>query len=200
MKTIGITGGVGSGKTLVLEYLKEKYDAQIMIADKVAHELEEPGQACYNELVARFGDAILQEDGRIDKAKFAAVLFSGEENRRFVNEVIHPAVKKKVFRSIEEAKQGNRDYFVLEAALLIEDGYLEILDEIWYIHADIDVRSMRLKESRGYSDEKIKGIMASQLQEEEYRKYCHRVITNNGNPSEVKRQIDEILGEDRWVN
>ena len=82
---------------------------------------------------------------------------------------------------------------MLEAALLIEDGYLEILDEIWYVHADSAVRRNRLKESRGYSDEKIDSIMTKQLEETQYRSLCKYTIDNSGTEQETQKSIDLIL-------
>ena len=94
-----------------------------------------------------------------------------------------------------ERKKGEIDYFILEAALLIEEGYDQILDELWYIHADTSVRSQRLKETRNYTMDKIDHIMASQLSETEFRKHCKVVINNNSDEEALYSQIDHILEE-----
>lgn len=95
----------------------------------------------------------------------------------------------------KERSLGRVDFFFLEAALLIEEGYDRIVDELWYVYADEEVRRKRLKESRGYSDAKIDHIFHSQLPEEEFRRHCRRVIENNGDLQETCRQIDEVLAK-----
>ena len=195
MKTVGITGGVGSGKSLVLDYLREKYNAYIIVADKLAHELEEPGEACYERLVEAFGENILDETLHIDKIKFAAMIFSDAEALEKTNAIIHPAVKEEILKRIRICEESGTELFVVEAALLIEEGYDKILSELWYIHAKNSVRRERLKKSRGYSDEKIDNIMAQQKSEEEFRQSCRRVIDNSKDTGSTYAQIDKIMEE-----
>lgn len=196
MKTIGITGGVGSGKSAILEHFRENYQARVILADEVAHLLEEPGQPCYNKLVEAFGNGILHNSAPgavIDKQKLAALLFQNDEALQTVNAIVHPEVKKYILAEIEKERREGRAYVIVEAALLLECGYLEIMDEIWYVYAGKETRRKRLKESRGYSDERIDGIMASQLEENEYRRRCHHVIDNDRSIEEAKQQVDRLL-------
>lgn len=193
---IGITGGVGSGKSALLAYIRENYRCKVLLADEVAHQMTEPGQPCYEKLTALLSPEILQEDGRIHKGRMAAEIFGSRERLEAVNDIIHPAVKEKILEEIRRAKEeGKLDFLFVEAALLIEDGYLDIVDEMWYIYSAKDVRWRRLKESRNYSDEKIKAIMESQLTDEAFRKYCSVVIDNNENMKTAMEQIDRRLGE-----
>lgn len=196
MKTIGITGGVGAGKSLVLNYIKSRYRAKIYMADDIANFLKEPGQSCYEPVITLLGEDILDEDKRIHKAKMAEKIFAKSDLLQQINAIIHPAVKEYVLSEIaaEQAK-AEQDFFILEAALLIEEHYDEILDELWYVYADQEVRSKRLKESRNYSDDKIKNIMSHQMTDEIFRKHCQVIIENNGDLDETYRQIDEKLGE-----
>lgn len=158
--------------------------------------MTEPGQPCYEKLTALLSPEILQEDGRIHKERMAAEIFGSRERLEAVNNIIHPAVKEKILEEIRRAKEeGKLDFLFVEAALLIEDGYLDIVDEMWYIYSAKDVRWRRLKESRNYSDEKIKAIMESQLTDEAFRKYCSVVIDNNENMKTAMEQIDRRLGE-----
>ena len=197
MKVVGITGGVGAGKSLIIDYLREKTDCRIIIADEVAHSLEEPGQSCYRQIVELLGQEIAAEDGRIDKGRMAARIFSDRGLLSRVNGIVHPAVKEYITEAINEAKKAGRPaYLFIEAALLIEDGYGQIVDEMWYIHTDAAVRRERLKAGRGYSDEKIDKIMQGQLPEDEFYRHCPVVIENSGTLESVYRQIDEKLGED----
>lgn len=196
MEVIGITGGVGAGKSEILSYLSAHTNCRIIIADKVAHDLEKRGTACYEQIVELLGNEIVAEDGEIDKAKMAARIFTNRELLTQVNEIVHPAVKKYIIDQIvEERKAGRLDYLFIEAALLIEDGYLEIVDDMWYIHTDDKIRRERLKISRGYTDEKIDSIMKEQLSEEEYYRYCSTVIDNSKTLEGAYGQIDEKLGD-----
>lgn len=191
----GITGGVGAGKSAILSYLSEHYNCRVMLADEIAHLLMEPGTDCYDKLKKLFkGDAIFQEDGRIDRPKMAAVLFSDGKKREALNQIVHPAVKEYVMEQFRlEREKGDLDLLVLEAALLIEEHYDAICDELWYIYTSEENRRIRLRANRGYSDEKIDNILKSQLSEETFRKYCAEEIDNNGTPGDAHLQIDGIL-------
>ena len=197
MKVIGITGGVGAGKSEILSYLKEHCNCRILMADRLAEELEQPGQDCYDQLLALLGREILQEDGRIDRKKMAARVFADKSLLEAVNAMIHPAVKQAILQIIRDEKEAaRRDYLFIEAALLIEDGYAEIVDELWYIHTEEEVRRQMLKASRGYTDEKIDSILREQLSEEEFYGHCHYVIENSGSLERVYEQLDKKLGEE----
>lgn len=196
MMTIGITGGVGAGKSQVLSYIEENYNCKVIRADEVAHLLEEPGHKCYERIVDFLGTDILQEDKTIDKRKMAAAIFADEKKLIAINKILHPEVKTYILNQIQQEREKQEiDFLFVEAALLIEEHYDEILDEIWYIHADTEVRSKRLMESRQYSAEKIADIMGKQLSEEEFRKHCSVVIVNDGDLAVTYKQIDEVMGE-----
>lgn len=199
MHVIGITGGVGAGKTKILTYLSEHYSCRIILADEVANQLKEPGQKCYEEIVTLLGTQILKPDGTIDRLKMAERIFSDRELLQRVNEIIHPAVKEYILQAIEEERRRNKiDFLFLEAALLIEEGYESIVDELWYIYADEAVRAERLKVNRQYSDEKIQKILRSQLSDAEYRAHCSTVIDNGVALEETYRQIEKKMGEYLW--
>ena len=194
MKFIGITGGVGAGKSLVLSRLATCCRCRILLADEVGNEVKLPGGPCYEALVELLGPDVLSEDGRIDRGRMAAAIFADPGLLERVNGIIHPEVRRIILREVEKERAGGEtDFFFLEAALLIECGYEALLDELWYVHADREVRRRRLRESRGYSDEKIDRIFASQLPEEEYYRHCGRVIVNNTDVQETYRQIEEAV-------
>lgn len=197
MKIIGITGGVGAGKTQVLSYIGEHYNCRIIRADETAHFLYEKGQACYQALVGLLGERILDENGSIDKKKMAELIFRDKAMLEQVNAIVHPAVKNYILGQISyEKEKKEADYFFIEAALLIEERYDEIADELWYIHTDADIRKRRLAQSRQYSEQKITDIMKGQLNETEFRRHCQRVIVNNGNLEETYQQINRIMGDE----
>lgn len=195
MKVIGITGGVGAGKSAILNYLKEKHHAVVVEADKVGHLLMEPGGACYYSIVEKFGSSILNGDQTINRGKLGKIVFADESLLNELNKIIHPRVKSHIVSEIAKERAYHRtNYFVVEAALLIEDHYDVICDEMWYIHTDADIRAKRLKETRGYDDEKIAGIMANQKSPEEFRSACQVVIDNSGDLAYTYEQIDRQLG------
>lgn len=195
MKFIGITGGVGAGKTEILKYLAGREDTKIMLADDIARELSEPGQSCNEKLQELFaGTDVFDEKGKMNRPKVAAIIFKDEARRNGMNEILHPAVKEYVLHVLEQEKEeGRLRYLVLEAALLIEEHYDEICDELWYIYTSEENRRARLKQSRGYSDEKISEMFESQLCENEYRRHCKVVIDNNGTTEETIAQVRTII-------
>lgn len=194
MKFIGITGGVGAGKSAILDYLDSKPDIRVMLADNIAHDIMEPGTSCYNELKNLFDDSIFEDDGQINKNKMAAAIFNDSSLRDRLNAIVHPAVKEYVIEQYEyEKKAGKINWLILEAALLIEEHYDEICDELWYIYTSEENRRLRLKESRGYSDSKIDSIFASQLSEKDYRNSCQQCIDNNGTVEQTYNQIEDII-------
>ncbi|XME03915.1 dephospho-CoA kinase [Lachnospiraceae bacterium C1.1] len=194
MKIIGITGGVGAGKSAIMEFLGKNYNAKVVRADEVAHLVTQPGKACYMRLVSLLNDDILREDGSIDRQKMAAKIFTDKGLLASVNSIIHPAVREYIIQDIErEEKLGKRDFYFLEAALLIEEGYEQVCDELWYIYASDDVRRQRLKMSRGYSDEKTESIMKNQLSDDMFRRYARVVIDNSGTLEESFKQIEGVI-------
>lgn len=198
-RVIGITGGVGAGKSVVLNYLKEKYPCEILVADDIGNEVKMPGGRCYEAFIEFVGEDIVLEDGTIDRAKAAEKIFADDALLDEVNALIHPAVKDEVRERTAKAKEeGEVSFVFIEAALLIEAGYLPELDELWYVCAGEKLRAKRLKEARGYTEERIEGIMEQQLTEEEFRKYAHRVIVNDGTIEELEEQIDNIMGDYLW--
>lgn len=197
MKFIGITGGVGAGKSAILNYISQHYRAKVVLADDLAKSLMEPGAVCYAKLRELFVDEeVFDAQGFMEKEKVAKLLFANPKLRQEMNELVHPAVKSAVMDMVEKEKvNGYYEYFFFEAALLIEDHYDELCDELWYIFTDENHRRQRLKAARGYSDDKIDAMFASQMSEEVFRKYCKQVIDNNGTPEQAFASIRKILGE-----
>lgn len=196
MKIIGITGGVGAGKSALLSYVEKDYNCQVILADQAAHLLQRKGEACYNAVVEVLGRDCLNLDGDIDKKKMADIIFANPTLLRKINAIVHPTVKEYIILQIDEARKKNElDFFFIEGALLIENGFKDIVDELWYIYADREIRRKRLRTLRAYSDQKIERIMASQLSEDTFRKHCTVVIDNNGTIEAACKQIHEKLGD-----
>ncbi|MCR5773903.1 MAG: dephospho-CoA kinase [Lachnospiraceae bacterium] len=193
-RCIGITGGVGSGKTAVTGYLKEMTRCRAFYADTEAKKLYLPGSPVSDRLIGILGEDLLDDRGQLNTGKLASRIFKDKELLEQVNSVIHPAVKELILdETAKEKASGKRDFFFVEAALLVEEGYEEILDELWYVYSPEDIRRDRLKSTRGYSDEKIDEIFESQLSDKEYRAHCRRVIDNSGSVEEMHAFIDNML-------
>ncbi|WP_022765689.1 dephospho-CoA kinase [Butyrivibrio sp. XPD2006] len=193
---IGITGGVGAGKSAVLGYIEENYNARVIYSDNVANDIKKKGYPAYDELLALLGDGILDETGEIDKKKMAEAIFGNEKLLSSVNNILHPAVNTFIINIIDnEREKGELDFVFVEAALLIENGYKNFVDELWYVYADESTRRKRLKESRGYTDEKIDKIFGSQLDDKTFRENADFVIDNSKTLKEATMQIDKKIGE-----
>ena len=193
MRVIGITGGIGAGKSAVLDFLQRNYKARIIQADLVGHHLMEPGNATYYPIVEQFGSQILNGDMTINRQKLGVIVRDDFTKWEQLNRIVHPRVKEYVVNEIKAAEEAGMDYLFVEAALLIEDHYDAICDELWYIYAGEELRRERLKKVRGYTEEKISQIFERQLKDEGFRRHCHVVIDNSGNLEDTFRQIRKEL-------
>lgn len=202
MKVLGITGGVGSGKSQVLQWLKTEYGATIVQLDEVAKRLQQSGEPCFEQIVKCFGADVVGADQELDRAALGRIVFADKEKLQMLNAIVHPAVKRWVEEDIaakrqEEVlnfgRQGEELLYVIEAALLPGNGYEQVCDEMWYIYAKKPVREERLQASRGYTREQISRMMDSQPDEETFRGACQVVIDNSGTFEETKRQIADVL-------
>jgi len=192
---IGVTGGVGCGKSAVMALLRDEFGARIILADNVGHEVMKPGEAAYYRIVEHFGTDMLDEAGAIDRRRLGACVFNDKAEREFLNSVIHPAVKYSIIKQIEDIRKESRDepFIAIEAALLLEDNYDAICDKVIYVYADEAVRRQRLKDSRGYTDEKIDSIMHNQMSEAEFIKRCDDTLDNSKNLSITVKNLQKIV-------
>lgn len=193
MKVIGITGGIGSGKSTVLHVLEE-FGAYVIEADKLAHQLMEPGQLAYKKIIEVFGSHILQQDGKINRQTLGQIVFSDAEQLQALNNIVHPAVKTYIVQDINDKRiKGHTRFYVIEAALLLEDGYREICDEIWYIYTQKEERIRRLLKSRGGTIEKWEQIIANQSKDEYYNEHSDYVVNNGSDLKKTVNIVKELL-------
>jgi dephospho-CoA kinase len=193
MFIIGLTGGIGSGKTQVLRILKEKYNAYIVEADAVAHRIMQPGEETYQEIVDTFGRDILSPDETIDRIRLGKIVFEDENRLKCLNAIVHPGVKRFILKEIEREEKSKRQFFVIEAALLIQDGYSSICHSMWYVYADVDTRITRLIAGRGYDEARAKSVIAAQEPEEYYRSNSDVIIDNSDSLGETELRVDEAI-------
>lgn len=190
---IGITGGIGSGKSVVTSLLRDKFGAAVIDTDTIGHEVMEIGKSAYKKVVKAFGYKVLAEDGSINRKKLGNLVFENKELLSKLNSIIHPAVEMEVDKRIDEFIKKNYKYIALETALLIKVGYNIKCDKIWFVYADKDVRLKRLYDYRGMDREKAIKIFESQSSEEEFREIADDVIDNSGSEPETEIQIKNIL-------
>ena len=189
---IGMTGGVGSGKSTVLQYMNEKYGAYIILADDVARDLMMPSGASYNSVVSFFGEdiCIAGPGSEIDRGRLAKIVFDDPVLLEKLNSITHPQVKEEILRIIDRLGPEEKKLVIIEAALLIQADYTDIIDQLWVVTTDLETRISRLYETRGYSREKTLSIMRNQLSDEEMKAYADVIIDNSGSLDDMERQID----------
>lgn len=194
MRIIGITGGIGTGKSTVLHIMEQETGVYIVETDRLAHTLMEPGQKAYEKIVETFGTQILLEDRTIDRTGLGRVVFGDAGKLEQLNAIVHPAVKEYIIADIEaKRKSGVVDFYVIEAALLIEDGYKAICDELWYIYVDREERIRRLIAGRGGDRAKYESVMENQATEEYYIANCDVVIHNEESLEKTANIVKELL-------
>ena len=189
-KVIGITGGVGSGKSVVLGILKKDYRAQVIEADIVAKELMMPGMPGHEGIKKEWGDQYFAADGTIDKEKLGTALYYCPDFRLRLNAIIHPLVRDEVAARI---KRSRRSVIAYEAALPDAARMKELCDEIWYIHVPERDRIRRLMAGRGYSEDKCRSILAAQPPEYVYVNMAAHVIDNRDSIEETEAQIRAVM-------
>ncbi len=195
MLVIGITGGVGSGKSTISKILEKEYGAYIINTDEIAHDLMEKGKISYNLIVDHFGKSILDDNGNIDRQKLSKIVYKSENELIKLNSFSHPYVMEEVLNIIKKNRAKNYPYTCIETALPVEANLKSMCDKIWFIYSPDEVRRDRLKRSRKYSDKKIRDIMSRQLSNEEYKKYSTDVIMNVSLEEDIIKQIDKMLGK-----
>ena len=184
-----IFGGVGSGKSVALNYLKEAYGAEIIGMDETAHDLYEPGREGFLAVKELLGPSVIREDGTLDRGRMADLLYADREKLNKLGSMIHPLVYAEVDRRMEASGAA---LTVVETALPSAERR-EKYDELWYVFTPAEIRRERLMRDRGYSTERVDEIMAKQPADEVYAELSDWVLKNDGTPEDLKRKIDERL-------
>ena len=187
-KVIGLTGQIGSGKSLAASILKEM-GAVVIDADALARQVVEPGRPAYEEIRTAFGPDYLLPEGALDRQALAKLVFSDEEARRRLNEITHPRIREEAERLIAQYRAEGRELIVLEAALLIGSGFTDMLDEIWLITAPAEQIYDRLAKRDGLSEGEIASRLSSQLPPEIQAAAAHRVIVNDGSAQNLREKL-----------
>jgi len=191
MKVIGLTGGIGSGKSTVSQFLAE-LGAVIVDADRVGHEAFKPGTELWREVVAAFGQQTVTPNGDIDRKKLGKIVFGNAESLWRLNQVMHPRMYDMVKAQLEEYQRQGVAVVVLEAPLLIEANWTSLVDEVWVTVASEATVLKRLQERTGLSREESLARIRSQLPSEERIKRADVVINTDCSLDEVKTRVKEL--------
>lgn len=194
MKVIGLTGGIGSGKSTVSRFLGEM-GAVVLDADKVGHQAYQPGTETWKELVAAFGEDIVAPDSTIDRRKLGAIVFADPEALARLNRIMHPRMFDMMKARIEEYRGQGTEVVVLEAAILLEANWTPLVDEVWVTVASESMVVQRTRERTGLPEEQIKARIRSQLSNEERSQQAKVVITNDGDLEELRVKVEELWQE-----
>lgn len=196
MRIIGITGGIGSGKSFVAELAANELDLLHVDTDSIARRQLLKGGASYGGVVDAFGSGILKEDGEIDRAMLGNIVFNDEEKLELLNSLTHPNVRATVDAIIESAGDLYNGVLI-ETAILKEAGYIGFCSDIWYVYASAGDRKERLISERHLTPEKADAVMARQASEEDFRSYATAVIDNGSGTGreELVKRLHEIYGE-----
>ena len=193
MKVIGLTGGTGSGKSVVSRGLAAA-GAVIVDADKIAHEIILKGEPAYNEIIEYYGTGILDAEGNIIRKKLGEIVFNDKEKLAFLNQCTHKYITAEVKRQIAAAKEdGTATAIIVDAPLLLEAKLETVCDLVWVVYADPEVRAQRVMVRDGITYELAKARIANQKSWEEYQAAATAVIDNSKDLAHLEAQLSEIL-------
>jgi dephospho-CoA kinase len=191
LPVIGLTGGIGAGKSTVTQMLEELGTA-VIDADKVGHQIYLPDLPAWCEIVDTFGPSVLNPDRTIDRQALGKLVFADPEALRTLNRIVHPKMFDRMLELIAEMRaRGWMKAIVVEAAVLIEANWMALVDQVWVVVASEVVVVDRLAKQRHLSAEQVRTRIAAQLSNEERLKYAHVVIRNDGSLEEVRHAVQQ---------
>lgn len=193
MRIIGLTGGTGSGKSVVSKILSKK-GTYIIDADAIGHDIILSGKPAYNELIEYFGKEILDSNGEIERIKLGAMVFKeGKEKLAFLNACTHKYIFMEIENRIKQAENENRKAVIIDAPLLLEGDFKNLCNEVWVVYAKEEVRLKRIMARDKIDEEHGKNRIASQPTWEEYERYADVIIDNSRGIEDVEKQIEDLF-------
>lgn len=190
MLRVGLTGGIGSGKSTVAT-LFTRHGAPVIDTDEIARTLAAPGEPAHREIVSAFGREVLSATGEIDRARLRKIVFGDADERRHLEAILHPRIRIEVTARITASRAA---YCLVVAPLLIEASFTDLVDRVLVIDADDSLRLERTKARSGLSKTEIQGIMSSQLGRQERLRRANDVITNNSDIAHLEREVARLHG------
>ena len=194
MFVIGLTGGIGSGKSVVSQALQE-HGATLIDADKVGHQAYLPHAEAWEEVVATFGPQVVTDDEQIDRKALGAIVFADPAALAKLNAIMHPKMAVMIRTQIDELAEQGVQVVVLEAAILIEASWVPLVDEVWVVTAPEDVVVQRIIARNNFTDEAIRARIRSQLSNDERVGHAHAVIENDAGLEELQEQVARLWKE-----
>jgi dephospho-CoA kinase len=192
MLTIGLTGGIGSGKTTVSKILAQ-LGAPVLDADKVAHSTYAPGAPAYDKVVAAFGREILGAGGAVDRSKLGPIVFAKPEKLKELTDAVWPATLDALRKAVGEMRgRGEQLPIVVEAAILIEANWMPMFDEIWLVTASRERVIERVERDRGMKPEQTAARIRAQLPDAERVRHASLVIKNDGTLDELRAEVERV--------
>ena len=190
-RVIGLTGGIGSGKSTVSRFLAE-LGAAVIDADKIGHEVYRPDTDTWRKLVKTFGRGILTADNTIDRKKLGAIVFSNEEELKRLNAIIHPQITEIIKKQIDDYRRKDAKVIVLDAPVLFEANAKNLADEVWVVVADEDNVIKRAVARTGLGKEQIRDRIRAQMSKTERIKNAQVIIYNDGTPEDLREKIKKL--------
>ncbi|NSW92290.1 MAG: dephospho-CoA kinase [Firmicutes bacterium] len=191
MKVIGVTGGIGSGKSTVARILCD-LGAKVIDADKVAREITSKGQPAVEEIVNYFGTEVLNEKGELDRKKLSEIVFMDKGKLEVLNTITHKYIVDKIIRNLEKLKEEKVEIVVLDVPLPVKHGFLDVVDEVWVVVASKDTRIKRIMERSNITYEEAVNRINAQKGDEEYLKLANEVINNDGSVEELEKVVAKL--------
>lgn len=192
MRVIGLTGGIGTGKSTASEYLR-KQGFSIIDADRISREIVEPGTLLLKELEKNFGSGIIKDDGTLDRKALAAIVFSDKEKKSRLDGLMHGHILDEIERKISESQSGEGRGIIVDAPLLFETGLEKKCDQVWLITADEKLRILRVCERDGMDPEEVRARIQNQMADEEKKERAHRIVDNSGSKEALLAQLVELI-------
>jgi dephospho-CoA kinase len=190
MKLVGLTGGVGSGKSTVAEMMRE-LGAEVVDADQATHAVYEPGNPGFDAVVREFGEAYV-DSGRIDRSRLGELVFRDDDARRRLNSIVHPLVRDWMAQRTAEAAERGAEVVVQDVPLLFENGLERLFSTVVLVYVPEEVQIERLVSGRGFTPERARAMIAAQMPIENKRGLAHHVINNSGTREETQAQVKAV--------
>jgi len=194
---IGVTGGIGSGKSTVVRIL-QKYGADVIFADDVAKEMTEPGMPAYKEIIKHFGAGIIGEDKRIDRKKLADIVFSDSAELQVLNRLTHSIVVERIRELVDGYRNSGSKMVVVEAIVPVEHGFLDLVDSVWVVLADQSSRIERVMKRSRMTYEEAERRIKSQMSDDMYISIADQIIYNNGSLEELEEKVRGLLKDENY--
>ncbi len=190
---IGVTGNIASGKSTIVNYIRETYHYPVIDADLVARKVVEPGEKALNQLVQTFGRVILNKDGVLNRQHLGQIVFSNQEEREKLNRIVHPAVREQMIKEKECLLNNGHDIIVMDIPLLFENNLQYLVDKTVLVYTNEKIQLIRLMKRNGFTEQEAKSRMNAQLSPQKKKELADAIIDNSNTIDDSKKQVDVLF-------